>query len=230
MEVDLNSGAPVDRSTIAPSDNRTNGNSIPIPSSESPLDSLISDMASLMPSSLAEVETAPPSKWTPQKLIPRHREIMRRIVEGATYQEISEEMGISPPSIYIIANSAIFKEELLVLEAQADFNVIKRADALSGEALDTLKNLMRKARTESVRYASASGILDRAGYSKIEKKVIASVSGEEVIRELNRRRREDSNSNGHETVERGEERAPVSNLDSGPGNTPSPEVEVKANS
>ena len=170
---------------IERSDKRMDVSIIP---SATPLAELFVELSA--PLMRAEDETLPPDKWVPQKLLPRHREIMRRLVEGASYMDISEEMGITPQAITLITNSAIFKGELTKLEAEADSNVIRRAEALSHEALDTLKNLMRRARTESVRKTSADSILDRAGYSKIEKRVIASVSGEDVIRELNRRRRE----------------------------------------
>ena len=61
---------------------------------------------------------------------------------------------------------------------------------MANEALDVLKVLMRNARSESIRKVSADSILDRAGYAKVEKKLIGIVSGEDVIKELNRRRRE----------------------------------------
>jgi hypothetical protein len=157
---------------------------------------LLAELAA--PLARAEVETLKAhnenggSDWEPNKLMPRHREIMRRLLEGATYIEVAEEMGMHPVSIGLIARTAIFKSELAKLEAEADFNVIKRADQLSGEALDTLKMLMRKARSEGLRKSAADSILDRAGYGKVEKKAIVSVTGDDVIRELNRRRREQS--------------------------------------
>jgi hypothetical protein len=185
--VDLNTRAPAgDEDGV--SVKRTNGSSFIPGGSDAMLTELLADLSA--PLMRAEDETRAPDKWTPQKLLPRHREIMRRILEGATREEIAIEMGISPQAITLISNSAIFKSELAKMEAEADFTVIKRAEALSHEALDTLKGLMRGARNEGVRKASADSILDRAGYSKIEKRVIASVSGEDVIRELNRRRRE----------------------------------------
>ena len=131
-------------------------------------------------------------KWEPKQLKPRHREMMRRILEGATYIEISEEMGISAQSVMLVASSVIFKEELSKLESELNLNVIRRAEDLSNEALDKLKMLMRKARSEVLQASCARDVLGIAGYSKIEKKQIAVVSGEDVIRELNRRRREAS--------------------------------------
>ena len=143
-----------------------------------------------LPMLKAEVETKPDSKWEPKELKPRHREMMRRILEGATYVEIAEAMGISTQAVMLVCNSVIFKEELCKLDADLNLNVIRRAEELSNEALDKLKNLMRKARSEALQATCAERVLGIAGYSKIEKKQVAIVSGEDVIRELNRRRRE----------------------------------------
>ena len=162
-----------------------------IPSSPTPghLEELISNLPEAgLP---AEIETAsPPGKWEPQKLTPRHREIMRRLLEGAPRLVIAEEMGLHPQTITILTTSKLFQVEMAKMESEADFQVIRRAEDLSHEALDTLKNMMRFARSEAMKLRAADSILDRAGYSKVEKKIVGIVSGEDVIKELNRRRRE----------------------------------------
>lgn len=132
----------------------------------------------------------PQERWQVTALTPRHREIMRRLLEGATHKEIAQQMGLHPQTIYLISSSQLFIAELRKMEAEATFEIIKRADALAGEALDVLKRIMRDSKLDAVRKAAADSILDRAGYSKVEKKLIGVVSGEDVIRELNRRRRE----------------------------------------
>ena len=149
----------------------------------------------------AEAETAganstTPTKWEPKSLNPRHREIMRRLLEGANYRTIAEEMGLHVQTIMLVATSKLFISELSKMEAEADFNVIKRAETLSHEALDTLKNIMRFGKSELARKSSADSILDRAGYSKVEKKLVGIVNGEDVIRELNRQRRDSILGNG----------------------------------
>ena len=160
----------------------------PIQSTGEAYGSLLNEIT--LPMLKAEVETKPDSKWEPKELKPRHREMMRRILEGATYVEIAEAMGISTQAVMLVCNSVIFKEELCKLDADLNLNVIRRAEELSNEALDKLKNLMRKARSEALQATCAERVLGIAGYSKIEKKQDAIVSGEDVIRELNRRRRE----------------------------------------
>jgi hypothetical protein len=129
-------------------------------------------------------------KWEPSVLRPRHREILRRILEGATYVEIAEAMGIHKQTVMLVATSPLFRAELTKLESEADFNIVQRAESMSNEALDKLKTLMRSARSEFLQKAAAERILDTAGYSKIERRIVGVVSGEDVIRELNKRRRE----------------------------------------
>lgn len=113
------------------------------------------------------------------------------MLEGADRMTIANEMGITPQAVTIISTSKLFQAALAEMELNADFKVIQRADNLSNEALDHLKNLMRFARSEAIKLRAADSILDRAGYAKVEKKMIGIVSGDDVIRELNRRRREE---------------------------------------
>lgn len=155
---------------------------------------LVELMADLNPPLTAESETKPQGKWELQKLNGRHREIMRQILEGSSYVTIAANIGMSVQAVMLIANSSIFKDELAKLETESDWNVIKRAETLSNESLSALRDIMRYSQSEARRESTAIEILGIAGYSKIEKKMIATVSGEDVIRELNRRRRERANS------------------------------------
>ena len=129
-----------------------------------------------------------PQRWEVSSLNARHREIMRRIIEGATYVEIAEAMGIHKQTVMLVCTSPMFRDELAKLEATLDTSVIKRADDLSNEALDTLKMMMRHAKSEALKVRASREILDTAGYSKVEKKLIGIVRGEDVIKELNKRR------------------------------------------
>lgn len=176
---------------------KSNGTSPPAPNDieglqlvggTSPLAELLHDMT--FPLMKADEETKPDGKWEPQKLNGRHREMMRQILEGSSYGEIAACLGMSTQAVMLVANSAIFKEELSKLESSQDWNVIRRAESLSNEALSSLRDIMRRSRSEMRRESAADKILGMAGYSKIEKKAIAVVSGEDVIRELNKRRRE----------------------------------------
>jgi hypothetical protein len=133
---------------------------------------------------------APPGRWELNVMRPRHREILRRVLEGATYVEIADQMGIHKQTVMLIATSPMFREELAKLESQLDYNIVQRADGLANEALDVIKTAMRSSRSEFLRVKSAREILDTAGYSKIDRKIVGIVTGEDVIRELNKKRRE----------------------------------------
>jgi len=169
------------------SDNRTPAKTDVI-GTHTAMDDLLAELS--QPLQTAEQETKPSSQWELKKLNGRHKEIMRQVLEGSTYSNIAAVMGMSAQAIMLICNSHIFKEELLKLEEARNWEVQHRADQLSNEALSTLRNLMRQSRSEVRRESAADKILGIAGYSKIEKKVIGTVDGEAVIRELNRRRRE----------------------------------------
>jgi hypothetical protein len=142
------------------------------------------------PLTAEEQKNPPPLKWEVDVLRPRHREILRRVLEGATYIEIADQMGIHRQTVMLIATSPMFQAELAKLEQQRDYAVIQRADSMAHEALDTIKVAMRSARSEFLRVKSAKDMLDIAGYSKIERKIVGIVTGEDVIRELNKKRRE----------------------------------------
>ena len=164
------------------------GRTVEIQDERSVLGELLTVIGAPPPS--AEGESKTPGRWEPQALRPRHREIMRRLLEGASYVDIAEALGITPQSIMLVATSKMFRQELQEMEKALDYKVQQRAEDLSNEALDKLKVLMRKARSEALQMSCADKILVIAGYSRIEKKLIGIVSGEEVIKELNKRRRE----------------------------------------
>lgn len=142
------------------------------------------------PLTAEEQKNPPPQKWEVDVMRPRHREILRRVLEGATYVEIADQMGIHRQTVMLIATSPMFQSELAKLEQERDYAVIQRADSMAHEALDTIKVAMRTARSEFLRVKSAKDMLDIAGYSKIERKIVGIVTGEDVIRELNKKRRE----------------------------------------
>ena len=178
------SGAPPTRDESSPSPTKPIGSGDPLTGH---LEELLPDLPQA--GATAEQQIAKEKAHEIKSLSSRHREIMRRVLEGANYFTIAEEMNLSHTTISIVANSRLFKEELLKMEAARDDRIIQRADVLAGEALDTLKNQMRAARSESIRNRAANDILDRAGYSKIEKKLVGIVNAEDVIKELNKERR-----------------------------------------
>ena len=91
-------------------------------------------------------------------------------------------------------HSPLFEAELGRMMEEADRTVAERIESLSPEALDKIRDMMRKARSQSLQTRMAMEILDRAGYSKVEKQAVLTVSGEDVIKELNRRKAEQEKS------------------------------------
>ena len=79
-----------------------------------------------------------------QSLNGKHREVMRRLGEGATQMQIAEQMGVSLDALSLICNSPLFRDELdKVLEKKA-YEVADRLEDLANEALGNIKNLMPK--------------------------------------------------------------------------------------
>ena len=152
------------------------------------------------PQSAESQKNPPPVKWEPDVLNPRHREILRRIIEGATYVQIAEAMGIHKQTVMLVATSPLFRAELAKLEKQLDYNIVQRADSMANEALDKIKTLMRTGRSEFIQARMAERILDTAGYSKVERRIVGIVTGEDVIRELNKRKRQAATADGGSTV------------------------------
>ena len=113
----------------------------------------------------------------------RHRTLMRYLIAGKTYKEISETLGYSSARISLIANSPLFQEEMEKMRVEIDKTVVSLegelahmdggvSATLQDEArasLQTIIDLRDRASSERVKQVSALEILDRAGYSKTEK-------------------------------------------------------------
>ena len=120
-------------------------------------------------------------------LTPRHSEIMERLLERQALAAIGEQMGIAVPYLRVIIQSPLFRAELRRRRETRDRGILDRMEALSKESLDVLRYLMRNGLSEDTKFKCSIAILDRAGYSKLEKKVQIVADAETVIRELNRR-------------------------------------------
>lgn len=122
----------------------------------------------------------------------RHREMMRRIIAGAEYKEISIAMGISGSRLSVIVNSSLFKAELAkmeetiaqyLIEHEADLKLDFARDARG--AYTVQKDIMEDVTMPpSVRVDVANQILERAGHTrKVEDKGQGTVI---VITNINR--------------------------------------------
>lgn len=120
---------------------------------------------------------------------PIHREAIRRIVEGQSISQVAKDIGLSRTYVNNLKNhDPLFKSELEKAYVGREMDVLKRIQLTSFEALDVVRELMREGKSENIRLQAAMTILDRAGYSKLEKRVSVVADAETVIRELNRRR------------------------------------------
>ena len=113
------------------------------------------------------------------------REVMTRKLELETGESIMRNLGITQHTYYKIINGAAFQREYLEQCNSADRTIRARAESLSGEALDTVRDIMRDAVTPAYRLRAALEILDRAGYVKVEKRVNLTYDAEAVIKALN---------------------------------------------
>ena len=65
-----------------------------------------------------------------QKLKPRHREIMRRLVQGHTQSEIARDMSIDTSVLCVMVNAPLFQQELRSLEASAEGKALRLQNVL----------------------------------------------------------------------------------------------------
>lgn len=122
---------------------------------------------------------------------PIHREAIRRIVSGQTVSAAARDVGLSRSYLAALKNQdPLFKSELEKAMLNKEADVLKRIQLTSYEALDVVRELMREGKSENIRLQAAQTILDRAGFSKLEKRVSVTADAETVIRELNRRKGE----------------------------------------
>ncbi len=121
-------------------------------------------------------------------LKPRHIEILRRILVGQRQVDIAREMGIGPQRLSVIMHSPLFVAELDRLMDETDRTVMEKIESFSAEAMEKIATMMRETKSEALRCKLANDILDRAGYRKVKKKAVPTISGEEVIKELTRRK------------------------------------------
>ena len=116
----------------------------------------------------------------PDKLTPRHRALMRRLVGGMSLSSACDDIGFSISRASLIVNSPLFQAEMKVMEGE----VAKQfAEAEANRPTDPTRLLLSEssemaARTlkgalsdESpvVRISAAKDILDRTGYAKEDK-------------------------------------------------------------
>lgn len=105
----------------------------------------------------------------------RHKEIARRIALGQKNTEIALALGVTEQSISQVRNSPVVQEKTADLQAQMDgvaIDVGKRIRELAPLALKTLENILTDEEDTiplSLKFKTATDLLDRAGHSAIRK-------------------------------------------------------------
>lgn len=116
----------------------------------------------------------------PDRLVPRHRALMRRLVAGMRLKDACEDIGFCLSRASVIVNSPMFQEEMRKMEQEVNHQF---AQAEGNRAVDITKSLLSDsseiaARTlrgalddasATVRISAAKDILDRTGYAKEDK-------------------------------------------------------------
>lgn len=127
--------------------------------------------------------------WEPERLSPRHKNILALIASGMKNREISRMEGMPDESrISVIKNSPAGKAYLQRLSAEMVQGITENTQELiashSREAVQTVVQLMRAAASENVRLSASKDLLDRGGHKPVERQehVHVEVDGEDVDR------------------------------------------------
>ena len=115
-----------------------------------------------------------------QKIRPRHREIMRRLVCGQTQREISRDLCLNEGRLSIIVNSPLFQTELRKMEREVRERVVDsigdvsaRIAELQTPALDVLEHIVVNPEQADIslnlRQKTAVSLLELGGIKKKDK-------------------------------------------------------------
>lgn len=116
----------------------------------------------------------------PDKMTPRHRALMRRLVAGMTLSDACVDIGFSISRASLIVNSPLFQEEMKRMEAEVAREFVE-AEAerptdptriMLAESSEVAARTLKGALSDEnpmVRVSAAKDILDRTGYAKEDK-------------------------------------------------------------
>lgn len=115
-----------------------------------------------------------------RKMLPRYRDLMRRLVCGQSRRQIEREMRMSSGNYTVIIGSPMFKAELAKMEEELNKQVLdklstskvedvvdRKLKGASPEAADVNIALLRSS-SEKTRQRSSFDILDRTGHKPKE--------------------------------------------------------------
>jgi hypothetical protein len=116
----------------------------------------------------------------PDKVTPRHRALMRRLVSGMTLSDACTDIGFSISRASLIVNSPLFQEEMKRMEGEvakefAEAEANRPSDPtrlVLTESAETAARTLKGALSDenpTIRVSAAKDILDRTGYAKEDK-------------------------------------------------------------
>lgn len=117
--------------------------------------------------------------YQPEVWGPRHEIVARLHGVGLSNKEISRITGLSEPRVSVIINDSratpAIKDTLDAHKEQIE-NLHGRIKSLGPAALDKIEEQMRTSEDEKIAQRAAFGILDRAGYTPVQKQIILGAS------------------------------------------------------
>lgn len=137
------------------------------------------------------------------KLTARHKEIARRYAAGVPVAQIAQGLGIDEKHTYRLTQDPLLQQEIERLQDKVDEKLTDKIEAMAGQAIDKLLDLMLTDPDTKNQRQCAEAILDRGGYGRMEKKAQAGDPAEKIIEELNKRYGfSDKTSREHDAVAR----------------------------
>ena len=146
--------------------------------------------------SLPQIVTRTEDEPVVSRIAPRNREMILRFVEGQSIPDIARYYGLGEAQVRLIVRSPLAQQ---MIEKYVGQSVRDRLEGLTGEAVDTVRDIMRGKRrqleleageipvaTEHVLKASST-ILDRSSLGKRDEGSAAEGLGESIIRAISKR-------------------------------------------
>ena len=115
-----------------------------------------------------------------KRMIPRYRDLMRRLICGQTRRQIEREMNMSSDNYTVIIGSPLFKAELEKMTIELDKQVLDKLSSskvedvvdrkLQGASMEAADKdiLLMRSTSERVSQKSVFDILDRTGHKPKE--------------------------------------------------------------
>lgn len=114
----------------------------------------------------------PLTYWEPEKLRPRHIQAIRLQIAGYNNNDIAEALGYTPSRVSILLShpdAQTIRNALVSVVTGDALDVRTQINQASGEALNVVLDSMRNVGEYKEKAKIAFGILDRAGYSVVQK-------------------------------------------------------------